>query len=149
MNKKGKIEKVLQSFREINQIFLSILYKDFEALGTTPMQARALNVIKENQEIGVLELAEKLFLGNSTTSGIVERLVKAGLVTSERLSTDRRVKVLRLTSDGEKTQLQTSELFYDQLSVLLEIPENDLEQLVRVQQQIIQKLKEKESLNES
>lgn len=140
-----QIEAVLQSYREINHIILKRLYKDFEALGTTPMQARALAVLKEHPQIGVLELAEKLYLGSSTTSGIVDRLVKSGLVKSQRLSSDRRNKALSLSEEGEKIQLQTSELIRLQLSVLREIPEQELADLRNIQQKIIDKLKQQES----
>lgn len=68
--------------------------------GISPTQ---LNVIKLLDEIGDLSLSElgrRIAAQNSTVTGIVDRMVAAGLVTREQDKEDRRVWRIRLTPRG-------------------------------------------------
>src|SRR5215510_13034624 len=70
-------------------------------LGITATQ---LNVIKMLHTIGDLSLSEvsrQLAATNSTVTGIVDRMVAAGLVAREQSADDRRVWKIRLTADGK------------------------------------------------
>ncbi len=148
MNNKEKVNAVLHSFRELHRYYMRILWKETEALGTTVNQARAMKILKEHPKIGVLELAERLYLGKSTTSGMVERLIKSGFVESEVQKSDRRSKVLSLTPKGIHIQEKSHALFLEKMSILLDIPEQDLDHLLQTHQLIITKLKEREQHDE-
>ena len=52
------------------------------------------------------ELAQALFCDNSNVTGIVDRLEERGLVRREAAEGDRRVKLLVLTTDGERMRTE-------------------------------------------
>jgi len=65
--------------------------------------ATQLNVLKMLQAIGELslsELSKKMAATNSTVTGIVDRMVTAGLVVREQSADDRRVWKIKLTTQG-------------------------------------------------
>jgi len=76
------------------------------AMGNSPArkltfnQYQALTMIREMNECSVNELAEKLHLAQSTTSQLVDRLVKGGFVIRETASDDRRRIVVTLSKSG-------------------------------------------------
>ena len=68
-------------------------------------QYHALGVISGQGTCSVNELAAHLRLAQSTTSQLVDRLVRAGFVHRENSVEDRRRMVVRLTPDG-KTMME-------------------------------------------
>ena len=65
--------------------------------------ATQLNVLKLLQTVGDLSLSEvskRMAATNSTVTGIIDRMVAAGLVVREQSVEDRRVWMIRLTSEG-------------------------------------------------
>jgi DNA-binding MarR family transcriptional regulator len=73
---------------------------DSPATKLTFNQYQALTMIREMNECSVNELAEKLRLAQSTTSQLVDRLVKAGFAIRETASDDRRRIVVTLSKSG-------------------------------------------------
>jgi DNA-binding MarR family transcriptional regulator len=74
-----------------------------EACQRVGVTATQLNVLKLLEEIGVLSLSElsrRLAAQNSTVTGIVDRMVQAGLVVREQSAEDRRVWRIRMTDKG-------------------------------------------------
>jgi DNA-binding MarR family transcriptional regulator len=63
-------------------------------------QYQALIAIRELGECSVNELATKLRLAQSTASQLVDRLVKAGMVTREAHPDDRRRMVVKVGKSG-------------------------------------------------
>lgn len=59
-----------------------------------------LSYIKEDEEIYVKTLCDKLFLDSGTISPIVKRLEKKNLIKRKRLPEDERKVVLSLTKEG-------------------------------------------------
>jgi DNA-binding MarR family transcriptional regulator len=105
------------------------------------MQFKVLRTLQEEPNISLGELADRLQVGNSTMSGIVERLVKAGYLLRERSEDDRRTLLLRLTEEGKERQNQTYDIFMKRMSKILEIPDKEIEQLLQLHQLIIEKIK--------
>src|SRR6266545_3951953 len=65
--------------------------------------ATQLNVLKMLQAIGELslsELSKRIAATNSTVTGIVDRMVTAGLVVREQSADDRRVWKIKATAQG-------------------------------------------------
>lgn len=60
-----------------------------------------LSYIKENEDIFVKTLCEKMYLDSGTISPIVKRLEKKNLITRKRLPEDERKVILSLTSEGK------------------------------------------------
>ncbi|MBE3553961.1 MAG: MarR family transcriptional regulator [Thermicanus sp.] len=67
----------------------------------TPPQFIALQWLKEEGEMTIGALSEKMYLANSTTTDLIDRMEKAGLVQRERSLADRRVVHIRLLDKGK------------------------------------------------
>ena len=146
MDDREKIHRIMRSFRKINRALYQLLRQEASALDLTVAQILALRALEKKPNIGLGELAEWLQVSNSTMSGIVERLVKAGLIIREHSEADRRTLTMRLTPKGEAKQQEAfgdHSLLVNRLSGLLEIPEKDLEHLLQVHQQILEILQRK------
>ncbi|MBL0389189.1 MarR family transcriptional regulator [Tumebacillus sp. ITR2] len=94
--------EIIASFRELKRVFFRLVHQDAEAVGITPVQLMVIRNLAQHQDITLNELAEKTQLTASTMSGVVERLVKAGLVERERSEQDRRALVLHVTDAGRE-----------------------------------------------
>lgn len=138
MDDKQRVMDIFQSFREVNQAFFQVMMKAAHHHGVTPIQFMVMRVLSDHPDIGLTELAEKILLGNSTTSGIVDRMVKAGLVSRERSDEDRRSVTLKLTAKGEQIWEETDGTRMRLLHPLLEVSEEDQRNLHRIHEQIVQ-----------
>lgn len=144
---KETLQRTITSFREVNRVLVQILREEAESLDLTAIQILVLRMLHYKPNIGLAELAESLQLGNSTMSGVVERLVSAELVVRERSSTDRRLLTMRLTPEGEAKQEEAfgeDSWMTKRLYSILEIPEKDLEHLFTTHNQILEKLQREE-----
>jgi DNA-binding MarR family transcriptional regulator len=101
-----------RTVRDLDVIVETVIYLQSESrrlareqcqkLGITATQ---LNVIKMLDEIGDLSLSElsrRMASQNSTVTGIVDRMVQAGLVAREQSAEDRRVWRIRLADKGKQ-----------------------------------------------
>ncbi len=75
--------------------------------GLTGPQLTLLRALPAGGERSVGDLAKAVSLSHATTTGIVERLGKVGLVRRVRCDQDRRRVLVSLTPDGEKALAQT------------------------------------------
>ncbi|MEC0248098.1 MarR family winged helix-turn-helix transcriptional regulator [Paenibacillus chitinolyticus] len=148
MEEQDRIHRIFQSYREVNQAFFQVLMKAAQLYGLTPVQLLTLKNLKEHPNIGLGELSEYILLGTSTTSGIVDRLVKAGLVSRERSETDRRSVTLKLTEKGLEQWNLVEREHMDRLYILASVSEEDQRQLERINTQILeilQKVRDEET----
>jgi DNA-binding MarR family transcriptional regulator len=89
----------------------------------TVSQCYALDVLGEQGEISMVQLARHLFLDKSTATRTVDPLVKRGLVERRFSEQDRREILVRLSAAGEKLRNQiVSGLRASQLQILTQIP---------------------------
>ncbi|QHT58835.1 MarR family transcriptional regulator [Paenibacillus lycopersici] len=137
-----RIVDIFQTYREINQAFFQILSKAASKHNLTALQLVVLRVLHEYPEIRVSELAEKLNLGNSTTSGIVDRMVKADMVERERTKKDRRAMTLTLTDKGKALWRETDATRLNMMRPLLSLSEQDHRELSRLQNEVLRLLKQ-------
>jgi DNA-binding MarR family transcriptional regulator len=75
-----------------------------QELGLAPMQLHALRVIEPGAELPMSSLAGKLSCDASNVTGIVDRLEARGLIERRPAAHDRRVKLLALTTEGERVR---------------------------------------------
>jgi len=136
-----RILEIFQSYREVHQAFFQLMTKAARKHKLTALQLIVLRVLREHPEIRLSDLAEKVKLGNSTTSGIVDRMVKAGLVDRERTETDRRAMTLTLSEKGMALWRETEATRLHMMRSLLELPEEDQRELDRIQQKVLQLLR--------
>ena len=136
MDEQQRIHEIFKSFREVNQEFFQTLLKGGQQHGITPVQLLVLKSLCEKPGCSLNDLAEWIQLGNSTTSGIVDRMVKAGMVIRERLETDRRAVSLQLTEAGKDIWREINENRIKRLMPLLQVSAQDRQDLLRIHGQI-------------
>ncbi|QMV39972.1 MarR family winged helix-turn-helix transcriptional regulator [Cohnella cholangitidis] len=138
MDDRQRIENIFASFREVNQAFHQSMMQLTQHLGITAIQYFVLKVIVHHPGIGLNELSEKIHSVTSSTSGIVDRMVKAGWLLRERPASNRRAICLTATEEGKALWHTVSEMRISQLATsLLNIPEEDERQLIRIHKQIV------------
>ena len=73
---------------------------DWMELDMTMAQIKALFTISQGEAVAVSRIAEYLGVGQPTASHLVDRLVRQGFASRSESPTDRRVTLVRLTSEG-------------------------------------------------
>ncbi|WP_205003671.1 MarR family winged helix-turn-helix transcriptional regulator [Scopulibacillus daqui] len=136
-----KVHQIMKSFKEVNRALYYMLLEESDELNLTVIQFQVLYFLDQSPNASLGQLSEELLVGNSTMSGIVERLVKAGLIERERSASDRRTLTMRLTPKGNKKKDEAYQLLKERLSGLLEMPDKEIEFLLKVHQDILDKLK--------
>ncbi|WP_336776436.1 MarR family winged helix-turn-helix transcriptional regulator [Paenibacillus sp. MMO-58] len=136
-----RIVGIFQAYREINQVFFQIMSKAASKHNLTALQLLVLRILHETPEIRMSELAEKLNVGNSTMSGIVDRMVKAGILERERTEADRRAMTMKLTERGKELWRETDATRMNMMRPLLSMTEHDHRELSRLQKEVLRLLK--------
>ena len=99
------ISKSLDAIKTIKQIMRTpkkAVEADYKELQLTGPQGFMLCTLACNGPMKISDLSEKMALSNSTVSGIVDRLVKQGIVERIRSNEDRRVVNVRVTEQFHK-----------------------------------------------
>ena len=136
------ISEIMQSLRRIFKAIQDYSSEVSDKFGITGPQLWALNTIFKDEGLPLGELSNKMYLGPSTITGLVDRLEKKGYVVRNRDNRDRRVVNILLTSKGRRlarkgpnpiqgkmiyglTNLNRRELhsIYDSIQKLVEIME--------------------------
>lgn len=76
--------------------------KTLEEYGIAPEQFATMKIISEENQATHSDIAKLLDKGKPTVSRAIDALEKKGFVFRDELESDRRVKTLRLTPEGEK-----------------------------------------------
>lgn len=140
--KEKQLDDILSSFRCINHNFQQLLWKYGEELNITSTQLMVLRKLAMHPDVGITELADLLHLGNSAASGVVDRMVKAGLITRERSQSDRRSFKLAMTEKGKEIRELSRQSFRRHLQPLGELPPGDAQELLRLHGEIIRILEQ-------
>lgn len=135
--KEQQLDDILSSFRCINHNFQQLLWKDAEELQITSTQLMVLRKLAMHPDIGITELADLLHLGNSAASGVVDRMVKAGLITRQRSQSDRRIFNLAVTDKGQEIRERSKQSMRKHLQPLSGIPPEDVKELLRLHGEIV------------
>lgn len=89
------------SIRRLQQIAVALFLQETEGFAITSVQYGALLSIRRQPGLDQRTLAGLMGLDTSTTAGVVERLDSRGLIRRSASPTDRRVKLLSATAEGE------------------------------------------------
>ena len=93
-------------------------------------QIRALSFIRRNPSSTLTTVSEYLAVSNATTSSIVDRLVKKGLVTRSEDPKERRCLQLSLTQKGQEEYMVVEEVAIAELiRVLTRLPDDQVKQI--------------------
>jgi DNA-binding MarR family transcriptional regulator len=95
---------------ELDLIVETVIYLESESrrlarsqsarLGITATQLNVLQLLAEIGSLSLSELSRRLAAQNSSVSGLVDRMVQAGLIAREQSADDRRVWRIRLSEAG-------------------------------------------------
>ncbi|MFD1138755.1 MarR family winged helix-turn-helix transcriptional regulator [Paenibacillus urinalis] len=132
--------QIFSSFRQVNQSFHRLFWKQEEEMEITRIQMLVLSILIEHPNIGLAELAELCHMGSSTTSGVVDRLVKAELVERDRCLHDRRSLELQVTEKGREVQKRVYELWMSKVSHMMDLPREDIDNLLRIHSLMLEKM---------
>jgi DNA-binding MarR family transcriptional regulator len=94
--------RVLRRFRLVFNAVRSHFRAVETKAGISGAQLWALSVVQAQPGIGVGGLAQAMDIHQSTASNLLRGLVEAGLVTSAKGETDRRVVLLQVTARGKR-----------------------------------------------
>ncbi|MBC1805417.1 MarR family transcriptional regulator [Listeria cossartiae subsp. cayugensis] len=131
------VKEVIFSFREVQRKTHHVLAEEAANREITTTQLLAIRELQRESELTLGELAERMKLGKSTVSGIVDRLVKAGFLKRTRNETNRRALSLELTEKGATKAAETYHVFFNRLEPILEIGEERLKEMLEMHQEII------------
>ncbi len=98
----GLIDRIMAEFDAWMHRMASTHATEFADVGLTMSQAKVLYLVQVVGTLRMSELATRLGVTLSTTSGLIERLVEAGLVIRQDDPADRRQVILSLTEDAAR-----------------------------------------------
>ncbi|GAB3652972.1 MarR family winged helix-turn-helix transcriptional regulator [Ramlibacter alkalitolerans] len=87
--------------RRLQQVAVAIFMQEAASSGVTPVQYAVLQTLMDRPGIDQRTLAGAVSFDTSTVGGVVDRLEARGLLARSFAAEDRRVRRLRLTTDGE------------------------------------------------
>lgn len=100
-----------------------ILYEHFKKYNLTIPQGQVLRVLNQKGPLSLVEISKELDSKPSSMSGVVDRLVKAGMVTRKRDEEDRRIVWIALSDKSKEifvnfpfTQAQYYRTYLEKLS---------------------------------
>jgi DNA-binding MarR family transcriptional regulator len=95
-------EQVLICLRRIMQAISLHSRSLVKQVGLTGPQLIFLKTLDKAGEVSAGEIAKAISLSQATVTGILERLVKRGLVNRQRSTSDKRRVLIRITPEGQK-----------------------------------------------
>jgi len=88
--------------RRVQQISTALFLEECAGFGLTSVQFAALIALRANPEVDATRLSHLIAFDRSTLGDVLERLEAKGWIRRTASPSDRRVKLLRLTLDGER-----------------------------------------------
>jgi MarR family transcriptional regulator, organic hydroperoxide resistance regulator len=111
----------------------SAVARELKAFGLSISQFDLLSTLTEREGTTQQELAERLYVTKGNVSGLVDRLVQAGLVERRAAAGDRRSHALHLTEKGRELAERGIAAQRDYVARTLgRLPGRDLAELERV-----------------
>jgi len=95
-------DRVWFRFMRLHARLLGQMTQRIRALGLSIPQFDLLSTLTEREGISQSELAERLYVTKGNVSGLVDRLVQAGLVERRAIAGDRRSYAMHLTPEGRR-----------------------------------------------
>ncbi len=142
-----KIDPTSLKFKLENSPFYLIAHADFSyhedmervmtKRGLNKTIYRILTVLRESTPSSVTDLSRRALTKRTTVSRIVDRMTKAGLVTTAPLATDNRVTMVSITKAGLDILAELTPIVRRQVErALHDIPDAEIDHLVQTLQKI-------------
>lgn len=126
------------SIRRLQQIAVAIFMQEAGADGVTPVQFAVLQTLAAQPGIDQRTLAGAVSFDTSTIGGVVDRMEARGLLTRSNSASDRRVRLLELTRDGEAMLADlTPSMLRTQKRILEPLPAAGRKEFMRMMQLVI------------
>jgi len=122
-------EKVVFLFKSIQKIYRDQLYQKSRQFGFTGPQIGLIIGLHKNPFSTLNDLSEWLGLSKSTVSGIVERLVRQGVVVREVPEDNRRIVQLSLSPEFQKNNIIKEFMNEFIANIFKEVSKEDLEKI--------------------
>ncbi|HEX8168061.1 MAG TPA: MarR family transcriptional regulator [Beijerinckiaceae bacterium] len=120
-------------FIRLHRRVSSAIAGELKAIGLSIPQFDLLSTLTEREGLTQQELAQRLYVTKGNVSGLVDRLVEAGLVERRPIEGDRRSHALHLTEKGRDLAQQGITAQQDYVRRTLgRLPPQDLADLERV-----------------
>ena len=127
MTKTDLIQQAIGLQEQINQLILKHRTRNWLSLNLTINQLKSVIYIYSKGKVNATELAGALNVTPSVVTGIVDRLIRHGVVNRKRLdmsadgSTDRRMQWLMITDKGRALIDSTRQQMSEKMSQILEM----------------------------
>jgi DNA-binding MarR family transcriptional regulator len=103
-----------------------------QRFGLTPNDAKALHTLEANEGKPMSVLAEVWGTDRSNATWVVDRLERLGMAERRTITTDRRVKLVVLTSRGGTVREEIRRAFHEPPPELLALDRQDLRMLAEI-----------------
>lgn len=145
MNKQQDIEQLVGTIWQLRKLIEKSSNISHEEKAWTMMQYAALKFFNKSRESTVGELASHLKISKSSATQLIERLEKTDLVKRAHDKTDKRIVRLTLTVSGSQRILELKKKYLEKMGkIFSKVPENDLQELVRIHKELIGTLQKEE-----
>lgn len=138
--------RALEAFEVFQQRLMAVHAADFTMLDITMAQAKLLYVLTAGGELSISEIARRLGVTVSTTSGAVDHLVGLGYLARSDDPANRRQVRVSVTPLGLQTLEQIRELSTGQLRALFDLVSDDdlavIERAIRIMSDAVERTTE-------
>lgn len=136
------VRHIVYLLRATRQQTRKLFYAQATKHGLTESWCLVLGVLSRTDNCSLGQLAKLIHVGNSTTSGIVERMAAAGLVTKNRLANNQRQVVITLTAKGQETYERVQQEYWGVLAPLADLPAGKATEIIENLTELTTKLEE-------
>ena len=128
-----KVVELENALRKTSILLKKRLLELLKKFDLTPPQFRALIIIKKHSKTNMKNIVNKMHRKPPTATGIIDRVVKKGLVRRYGSKKDRRVVNAELTEKGEKLVKEIHKKALSQLKEDIESFDNvEIDQLINL-----------------
>lgn len=131
MNKNETGILITKKLKKVMFLIKHSIDDEFKKLNLTEPQGMLIRCLAHNGDMRVSDLSKKLDLSNSTVSGIVDRLVKTGILQRKRSESDRRVVIISLCEGYKHTAKDNFKKIENKLGkIMSEGSDDDLQMIL-------------------
>jgi DNA-binding MarR family transcriptional regulator len=142
MSQSPYAEQLFNSMLQLRKLMMPQATISHKEKLATLLQYAALTILKMSSDYTLGDLGNAMHLSKSSSTQLVERLVKSGYVQRVPDETDRRVVHLQITQEG-KTEVEVlKKKLMEKINTIIHLlPEKDIKELIRIQTDLINALK--------